>query len=346
MGGYGRAKKINQQVIRKDEVYKTSLKASQIPYWQIHANRPTSPRFESRWAKHCEVGHPWSIAIDHRERSCHLCSSACLCPTAVFEGWQRPGSKKGLCLISCAGRRRSCCDGGQRCYQHHALLWSYAGWTFEDCNWSLCKDKPKGSGNLISHHWQWLKWMEPNTALKASGVSLMAPLEALSAIAGAGEGTAVARVIERLLAGLRRGVRCIPESLQNHEITNSNLLASIQVLYPILSPKSLFIDVYRFISVNLFQEVQPSRSLTLLLAAKCRDHRSKIRNSTCATLAAIARGGGKELLGSLGLSAEAESEVLTSVPWLPMVTPMLPQLFQEDLCFWMWNRSWICLDLL
>ena len=101
----------------------------------------------------------------------------------------------------------------------------------------------------------------------------------------------------------------------------------IQVLYPILSPKSLFIDVYRFISVNLFQEVQPSRSLTLLLAAKCRDHRSKIRNSTCATLAAIARGGGKELLGSLGLSAEAESEVLTSVPWLPMVTPMLPQLF-------------------
>eukprot|EP00434_Breviolum_minutum_P006116 symbB.v1.2.005390.t1/scaffold316.1/size230253/5 len=80
---------------------------------------------------------------------------------------------------------------------------------------------------------------------QASGVSLMAPLEALSAIAGAGEGTAVARVIERLLAGLR-------------------------------------------------------------------DHRSKIRNSTCATLAAIARGGGKELLGSLGLSAEAESEVLTS----------------------------------
>lgn len=129
------------------------------PYWQIHANRPTSPRFESRWAKHCEVGHPWSIAIDHRERSCHLCSSACLCPTAVFEGWQRPGSKKGLCLISCAGRRRSCCDGGQRCYQHHALLWSYAGWTFADCNWSLCrlKDKPKGSGNLISHHWQWLR---------------------------------------------------------------------------------------------------------------------------------------------------------------------------------------------
>ena len=107
----------------------------------------------------------------------------------------------------------------------------------------------------------------------------------------------------------------------------------IQVLYPILSPKSLFIDVYRFISVNFFQEVQPSRSLTLLRAAKCRDHRSKIRNSTCATLAAIARGGGKELLGSLGLSAEAESEVLTSVPWLPMVTPMLPQLFQEDLCF-------------
>lgn len=80
---------------------------------------------------------------------------------------------------------------------------------------------------------------------QASGVSLMAPLEALSAIAGAGEGTAVARVIERLLAGLR-------------------------------------------------------------------DHRSKIRTSTCATLAAIARGGGKELLGSLGLSAEAQSEVLTS----------------------------------
>ena len=268
MGGYGRAKKINQQVIGKDEVYKTSLKASQIPYWQIHANRPTSPRFESRWAKHCEVGHPWSIAIDHRERSCHLRSSACLCPTAVFEGWQRPGSKKGLCLISCAGRRRSCCDGGQRCYQHHALLWSYAGWTFADCNWSLCrlKDTPKGSGNLISHHWQWSKWIEPNTALKASGVSLMAPLEALSAIAGAGEGTAVARVIERLLAGLRP-----------HEITNSNLLVSIQVLYPILSPKSLFIDVYRFISVNLFQEVQPSTSLNTFACSKVQG--SSIKDS-------------------------------------------------------------------
>eukprot|EP00435_Cladocopium_sp_Y103_P036137 s963_g9.t1 len=80
---------------------------------------------------------------------------------------------------------------------------------------------------------------------QANGVSLMAPLEALSAIAGAGEGTAVARVVERLLGGLR-------------------------------------------------------------------DPRPKIRTSTCATLAAIARGGAKELLGSLGLSAEAQSDVLTS----------------------------------
>ena len=159
----------------------------------------------------------------------------------------------------------------------------------------------------------------------------MAPLEALSAIAGAGEGTAVARVIERLLSGLRRGVRCIPESLQNHEITNSNLLVSIQVYSRIVShfiPKipclSMFIGSYR----SIFSKKCSLREVwTLLLAAKCRDHRSKIRNSTCATLAAIARGGGKELLGSLGLSAEAESEVLTSVPWLPMVTPMLPQLF-------------------
>lgn len=170
----------------------------------------------------------------------------------------------------------------------------------------------------------------------------MAPLEALSAIAGAGEGTAVARVIERLLAGLRPGVRCIPESFQNHEITNSSLLVSIQVLYPMLSPKSWFIDVYRFISENLLQEVQPLRILTFLLAAKCRDHRSKIRNSTCATLAAIARGGGKELIGSLGLSAEAESEVLTSVPWLPMVTPIASWKISAFECGTVAGYAWIC----
>jgi len=81
----------------------------------------------------------------------------------------------------------------------------------------------------------------------------MAPLEALSAIAGAGEGTAVARVIERLLSGLRRGVRCIPESLQNHEITNSNLLVSIQVYSRIVSHFIPKILVYRCLSVHIGQ---------------------------------------------------------------------------------------------
>ena len=50
-----------------------------------------------------------------------------------------------------------------------------------------------------------------------------------------------------------------------------------------------------------------------------RDPRPKIRTSTCATLAAIARGGAKELLGSLGLSAEAQSDVITSVSRLENV---------------------------
>ena len=110
-----------------------------------------------------------------------------------------------------------------------------------------------------------------------------------------------------------QGVKCIPEPLQNDEITNSNLL---RFHYPIVSPASLFI-----IWIIFFQEVQLLRILRLRhFAAKCRDHRSKIRTSTCATLAAIARGGGKELLGSLGMSAEAQSEVLTSVPWLPDVS--------------------------
>ena len=67
----------------------------------------------------------------------------------------------------------------------------------------------------------------------------MAPLEALTAIALAGEGLAVARVTERLLKGLR-------------------------------------------------------------------DLRPKIRSSTCSTLAAIARGGAKELLSQLGLLDEPE----------------------------------------
>lgn len=76
-------------------------------------------------------------------------------------------------------------------------------------------------------------------ATQASNRSLMAPLEALTAIAGGGEGLAVARVVERLLSGLR-------------------------------------------------------------------DLRPKIRSSTCGTLAAIARGGAKELLGHLGLLDDPE----------------------------------------
>ena len=72
-----------------------------------------------------------------------------------------------------------------------------------------------------------------------SGVPLAAPLDALSAIAVAGEGLAVASVIEPLLTSLK-------------------------------------------------------------------DCRPKIRMSACTTLGAIASGGARELLGSLGLCAEAE----------------------------------------
>jgi len=71
-------------------------------------------------------------------------------------------------------------------------------------------------------------------ATQAVNASLMAPLDALAAIASAGEAQAVARVVERLLAALR-------------------------------------------------------------------DTRPKIRATTCKTLAAIARGGAKDLLGHLGL---------------------------------------------
>ena len=77
-------------------------------------------------------------------------------------------------------------------------------------------------------------------ASRAGGRALSAPLDALSAIAVAGEAKAVTCVIDRLLAGLR-------------------------------------------------------------------DPRTKIRCSTCATLASIASSGGKELVGSLGLCAEADS---------------------------------------
>eukprot|EP00438_Fugacium_kawagutii_P019674 Skav225738 [mRNA] locus=scaffold28:49628:50356:- [translate_table: standard] len=76
-------------------------------------------------------------------------------------------------------------------------------------------------------------------ATQAHGAPLAAPLDALSAIAIAGEGSAVASVIEPLLKSLK-------------------------------------------------------------------DSRPKIRLSACATLGAVASGGDKELLASLGLSAEAE----------------------------------------
>eukprot|EP00439_Symbiodinium_sp_Y106_P046383 s2791_g5.t3 len=76
-------------------------------------------------------------------------------------------------------------------------------------------------------------------ATQANGVPLAAPLDALSAIAIAGEGLAVASVIDPLLRSLKDG-------------------------------------------------------------------RPKIRKSACATLGAVASGGAKELLGSLGLCAEAE----------------------------------------
>lgn len=76
-------------------------------------------------------------------------------------------------------------------------------------------------------------------ATQVSGVPLAAPLDALSAIAVAGEGLAVASVIEPLLTSLK-------------------------------------------------------------------DCRPKIRMSACTTLGAIASGGARELLGSLGLCAEAE----------------------------------------
>ncbi|CAK9097821.1 FGGY carbohydrate kinase domain-containing protein [Durusdinium trenchii] len=75
---------------------------------------------------------------------------------------------------------------------------------------------------------------------QASNSSLSAPLEALAAIACAGEGAAVARVVERLLIGLR-------------------------------------------------------------------DPRPKIRCGTCTTMAAIGRGGAKELLGYLGLVEDPEA---------------------------------------
>ena len=86
-------------------------------------------------------------------------------------------------------------------------------------------------------------------ATQAANASLMAPLDALTAIASAGEGRAVARVVERLLGTLR-------------------------------------------------------------------DSRPKIRASTCKTLAAIARGGAKELLGHLGLiDAEIADSCISGVPW-------------------------------
>ena len=86
-------------------------------------------------------------------------------------------------------------------------------------------------------------------ATQAVNASLMAPLDALTAIASAGEGRAVARVVERLLAALRDG-------------------------------------------------------------------RAKIRATTCKTLAAIARGGAKELLGHLGLiDAEIAESCISGVPW-------------------------------
>ena len=87
-------------------------------------------------------------------------------------------------------------------------------------------------------------------ATQSLGASLMAPLDALTAIALAGEGRAVARVVERLLAALR-------------------------------------------------------------------DSRAKIRTSTCKTLAAIARGGAKELLGHLGLiDAEIAESCISGAAWL------------------------------
>ncbi|CAE7845111.1 unnamed protein product, partial [Symbiodinium microadriaticum] len=76
-------------------------------------------------------------------------------------------------------------------------------------------------------------------ATQANGVPLAAPLDALSAIAIAGEGLAVASVVDPLLRSLKDG-------------------------------------------------------------------RPKIRKSACATLGAIASGGAKELLGSLGLCADAQ----------------------------------------
>ncbi|CAE7572046.1 sel-11 [Symbiodinium natans] len=90
-------------------------------------------------------------------------------------------------------------------------------------------------------------------ATQAVNASLMAPLDALTAIASAGEGRAVARVVERLLAALRDG-------------------------------------------------------------------RAKIRATTCKTLAAIARGGAKELLGHLGLiDAEIAESCISGVSLFEML---------------------------
>jgi len=89
-------------------------------------------------------------------------------------------------------------------------------------------------------------------ACQAGNTSLMAPLEALTAIANAGEGTAVAHLVNRLLAGLK-------------------------------------------------------------------DRRPRIRHSTCKTLAAIARGGAKELLGHLGLSVSENLESTSTATLFEML---------------------------
>ena len=70
-------------------------------------------------------------------------------------------------------------------------------WFGNPSNKEWLEDSPTGQGVVD------MFGLNPKPTLKANGVSLMAPLEALSAIAGAGEGTAVVRVVERLLGGLR-----------------------------------------------------------------------------------------------------------------------------------------------
>lgn len=87
-------------------------------------------RLKSRWIWCREVGHSGSLAIDHWEGSCHCGGSACLRPAAVSEGREHPRPKEGLSIVPSAGGRGCCGNGGPRCYQHHALLWSNPGRMF------------------------------------------------------------------------------------------------------------------------------------------------------------------------------------------------------------------------